>query len=56
MPDKNGDFTLQELQKPATPLAKLYHKKLPRYGWAGSKNATEKAYIKWFKDKQGMKI
>lgn len=51
MPDKNGDFTLAELLEPATPLARHYAKKLPKYGWAGRKNATERAYIKWFKEK-----
>lgn len=50
MPDKNGDFTLEELKHPTTVLAELYAKKLPKYGWAGRKNATEKEYVRWFKE------
>ena len=51
MPDKNGNFTLEELQHPTTPLARHYAEKLPKYGWAGGKTKAEKEYIRWFKEK-----
>lgn len=47
---REGDFTLEELLHPKTPLAKMYHKKLPIRGWAGRFNKTEKEYVKLFKD------
>ena len=54
MPVKNreGDFTLDELQHPTTSLAKHYHDKLPMRGWAGRFNQTEKEYVRLVKKRR----
>ena len=44
------EFTLEELKNPRTPLAKLYHDKLPKRGWAGKLTKTEKEYVRWARE------
>ena len=44
-----NELTLKELQRPTTPLAKIYARKLPKYNWAGVKTRTEKEYVRWFR-------
>lgn len=40
------ELTLEELLHPKTPLAQLYHKKLPLRKWAGEQTAAEKEYAR----------
>jgi len=52
MPNKNGDFTLEELIHPAAPLAQFYHKKLPIRRWAGKLSKAEKEYVRWVREQR----
>jgi hypothetical protein len=49
---KIPEFTLDELLHPKTWLAKMYHKKLPRRGWAGKLTPTEKEFVRIVKSRK----
>ena len=51
-----SELTLQELIHPETPLARLYHKKLPKRGWAGRMTDTEKEYVRMVRAKRLTRI
>jgi len=40
------EFTLSKLLNPTTDLARLYHNKLPKRGWAGKRIPTEKEFVR----------